>query len=104
MGKFNNTLRAQYALEGCGKYLVHIEYGVSDPSDCVEGVWKLAALAFRRYGYDLLPAIHALEADGNGLLGNFRRAFDAKAALAVQAHIVTPVWDKLPILRMALCG
>ena len=77
---------------------VRIRYEVHDPSDGESGLAWLAAKAFRRHGYDLLPAVQWLEETGSTRLDAYARAFAAQAALLVESNIVLPVQAKLPLL------
>ena len=77
---------------------VRIRYEVHDPSDGESGLAWLAAKAFRRHGYDLLPAVQWLEEAGSAQLDAYARAFAAQAALLVESNIVLPVQAKLPLL------
>lgn len=76
-----------------------IRYDVNDPSQGETGLAWLAAKAFRRYGYDLLPAVRWLEDDGNARMQSYARAFAAQAAIIIEAGIVMPVQAKLPLLE-----
>lgn len=75
-----------------------IHYEVHDPSDGESGLAWLAAKAFRRHGYDLLPAVQWLEETGSTRLDAYARTFAAQAALLVESKIVLPVQAKLPLL------
>ena len=73
-------------------------YEVHDPSDGESGLAWLAAKAFRRHGYDLLPAVQWLEETGSTRLDAYARTFAAQAALLVESKLVLPVQAKLPLL------
>lgn len=75
-----------------------IRYEVHDPSDGESGLAWLAAKAFRRHGYDLLPAVQWLEETGSARLRTYAQAFTTQAALLVESNIVLPVQAKLPLL------
>ena len=99
---FNSRLREKFALPGADTYTAKLTYDTWDPSEGEEGLGWLVAKVFCRFGYNLLPVIQALEVDGAEHLAAFQKAFDAKAALSVTAHIVSPIQDKLPLLEMKL--
>ena len=63
MEQANWELLTRYALPEPEVYFRCIQYEKDDPSRFEEGLLKLAAKAFVRYGYDLLPAINQLEQD-----------------------------------------
>lgn len=75
-----------------------IRYEVHDPSDGESGLAWLAAKAFRRHGYDLLPAVQWLEETGSTRLDAYARTFAAQATLLVESKLVLPVQAKLPLL------
>ena len=75
-----------------------IRYEVHDPSDGESGLAWLAAKAFRRHGYDLLPAVQWLEETGSACLRTYAQAFTTQAALLVESNIVLSVQAKLPLL------
>ena len=79
-----------------------IRYAAHDPSDGESGLAWLAAKAFRRHGYDLLPAVQWLEETGSARLDAYARTFAAQAALLVEARIVLPVQTRLPLLTRTL--
>lgn len=75
-----------------------IRYEVHDPSDGESGLAWLAAKAFRRHGYDLLPAVQWLEETDSAHLHTYAQAFTTQAALLVESKLVLPVQAKLPLL------
>lgn len=104
MARWNDVLRNRYMLPSPMSYLSLIVYDVSDPSDFEEGAMKLIAKAFRRHGYDLLPALHQLERDASRLLSEYQKAFDVQAKLMLRTYITTPIQAKLPLLRETTGG
>ena len=102
MERVNAELAAAYPLPDVARYFSCAEYMRYDPSESEEGLLKLAARAFIRHGYNILPAIGQLEEDAGSQLAAFQRAFDAQAAISVGRHITAPVQAKLPILRELL--
>lgn len=77
---------------------VRIRYEVHDPSDGESGLAWLAAKAFRRHGYDLLPAVQWLEETGSTRLDAYAQTFATQAALLVESKLVLPAQAKLPLL------
>lgn len=69
---------------------VRIRYEVHDPSDGESGLAWLAAKAFRRHGYDLLPAVQWLEETGSTRLDAYAQTFATQAALLVESKLVLP--------------
>lgn len=98
----NRELLARYALPELGEYLSRIQYDKDDPSQFEEGIVKLMAMAFVRYGYDLLPAIHQLERDALDRLRAFEKDLEGRASFSLNQHIIAPIQTKLPILRELL--
>lgn len=100
--EIHGDLRCRYALKEERDYAAQVEYSKDDPSAFEEGLSRLIAKAFCRYGYDLLPVILNMEEDAVKQLGGFQAAFHAQAALLIDKHVITPVQKKLPILRALL--
>lgn len=98
----NTELCAHYALPPVEHYFALISYDANHPGEFEEGLAKLAALAFIRHGYDLLNALQALETDATALLQRYKDAFDARASLEIERHIIAPIQNKLPLLRSAM--
>lgn len=102
MEQANRELLARYALPELAVYFRHIQYDKNDPSRFEEGLLKLAAKAFIRYGYDLLPAIYQLEQDAMDRLRRFERELETYASQTMHQHLIAPIQAKLPILRELL--
>lgn len=102
MERVNAALTAAYPLPDAARYFGCAEYMRYDPSESEEGLLKLAARAFIRHGYNILPAIGQLEEDAGSQLAAFQRAFDAQAAISIGRYITAPVQAKLPILQELL--
>ena len=102
MERVHGELTAAYPLPELARYFGHIEYMRYDPSEGEKGVLKLAAKAFIRHGYNLLPAISQIEEDAGSQLEALQKAFNAQAAISISKHITAPVQAKLPILRELL--
>lgn len=83
-------------------YLKHTEYSTYDSSEGETGItWFLGKLLIR-HGYDLLPAITALEADLRQKAEDYQRACTGQAENALQKHILAPLQTLLPILYQIL--
>lgn len=102
MEQANWELLARYALPEAETYFRCIQYDKDDPSRFEEGLLKLAAKAFVRYGYNLLPAIYQLEQDALERLRAFERDLECRASFAMNQHLIAPIQAKLPILRALL--
>ena len=102
MERVHGELTAAYPLPELARYFGHIEYMRYDPSEGEKGVLKLAAKAFIRHGYNLLPAISQIEEDAGSQLEALQKAFHTQAAISISKHITAPVQAKLPILRELL--
>lgn len=100
----NQDLCLHYALPTAESYFSKISYDVYDPSEFEEGIGKLIAFFFIRHGYDLLPAVQALENDVNELLRGYQAAFQALAQAEIERSILSPVQSKLPLLQNVVEG
>lgn len=98
MEQANRELLARYALPEAETYFRCIQYDKDDPSRFEEGLLKLAAKAFVRYGYNLLPAIYQLEQDAVDRLRTFERELETCASRTMHQHLIAPIQAKLPIL------
>ncbi len=97
----NKDLCQHYVLPPAEHYFSKTSYDVYDPGEFEAGIGKLIAVFFVRHGYNLLPAVQALENDANELLRNYQAAFQAMAQAEIERCILTPVQSKLPLLREA---
>ena len=104
MEQANRELLTRYTLPEPEVYFRHIQYDKNDPSRFEEGLLKLAAMAFVRYGYDLLPAIKQLEQDAMDRLRGFERELETCASQTMHQHLIAPIQAKFPILRELLEG
>ena len=73
-----DSLAKEYRLPGIERYYSRICYDVWDPSDFEEGLAKLFAKAFKRYGFDCFDAIRAIEEDAENVLETAREKFNAE--------------------------
>lgn len=97
----NKELCRHYALPPVEHYFSQITYDVYHPSEFEAGLGKLMAFFFTRHGYDLLPAIQALEEDATNLSREYQSAFHAKAQAEIERCILAPIQNKLPLLQDA---
>ena len=104
MEQANLELLTRYALPEPEVYFRCIRYEKDDPSRFEEGLLKLAAKAFVRYGYDLLPAINQMEQDAMDRLRGFERELETCASRTIHQYLIAPIQAKLPILRELLEG
>ena len=99
LARLAKRLAEQGTPPSCSDACTRIRYEVHDPSDGESGLAWLAAKAFRRHGYDLLPAVQWLEETGSARLRTYAKTFTAQAALLVESRIVLPAQTKLPLLN-----
>ena len=98
----NEDLRRCYALPLVGHFADKITYDVCDPGEFEEGLGKVIAAFFVRHGYNLLPAIQALENEASELLEGYHDAFCVRAQAEIDRTILAPVEAKLPLLWEAM--
>ena len=91
-----------FVLDCASHYLSHTEYAAYDPSEGETGITWLLGKLLIRHGYDLSPAIFALEKDLRQTVTDCRQAFCAQAEQAIQRHILAPLNPLLPILYQLL--
>lgn len=99
---FNDELKARYTLPPVETYYTQISYETFDPSEFEEGLFKLMAKAFTRYGYNLYDAVNRMESDARRAIEDFRNDLNAHVKISINKHIISPIEDKLPLLREAL--
>lgn len=94
--EIHEVLSKRYILPPENVYKRLISYEKYDPAEYeTNPAAKLAAKLFVRHGYDLLDAIHRLEADATNILRQYKNAFDAQAALEIERSIICPALSKL---------
>ena len=103
MREFSDHLAGECHLPDCQKYLDKIEYDHYDPGEPMKGIWCLAALPFRRYGYSLCTgALPALSDDYAGAQKRYAEAFRQEARAQIRMRIVEPVGAKLDQIEALL--
>lgn len=100
----NVSLSRRYQLEPPGHYLSRAEFVSYDPSDGEDGLTWLLGKAFIRHGYNLLPAISALEADLRRKTGDYKQAFLTQSERSLHRHILEPMQALMPMLHQILYG
>ena len=97
-----SLLYRAHTLSHPSHYLRHAEYSTYDSSEGETGIiWFLGKLLIR-HGYDLLPAIIALEADLQQKAEDYQRICAGRAENAIHKHIVVPLQKLLPMLYQTL--
>lgn len=92
----HEALNRRYTLSPESAYKQLISYEKCDPSAHEDNsVGKLVAKIFVRHGFDLLNAIHRLEADATQILRKYKNAFDAQIALEIERLVVRPALSEL---------
>lgn len=89
-------------LDCISHYLSHTEYATYDASEGETGITWLLGKLLIRHGYDLSPAISALEEDLRRTVTDCRKAFCVQAEQTIQRHILVPLNPLLPILYQLL--
>lgn len=94
--EIHEALNKRYVLPQENIYKRLISYEKYDPSEHEDNpAAKLVAKIFVRHGYDLLNAIHRLEADATQILRQYKNAFDAQLALEIERLVIRPVLSEL---------
>ena len=94
--EIHEALNKRYTLPQENIYKRLISYEKYDPSEHESNpAGKLVAKIFVRYGFDLLNAIHRLEADATKILRQYKNAFDAQIALEIERFVIRPVLSEL---------
>ena len=100
MREFSDRLAGECRLPGCQKYLDKIEYEHYDPGEPMEGLWSLAALPFRRYGYSLSTGVlPTLSDDYANAQKTFAEAFRQEARAQIRMRITEPMQARLDRLE-----
>lgn len=91
-------LSGQYLLQPAGAYYGEISYDAWDPSDFEEGLAKLFAKGFIRYGFNCYEAIRAIEKDVQTALDGFQMDFNTQIQDEILSLIMEPIQRILPRL------
>lgn len=90
------------ALEQTVSTYDRISYDAWNSSDYEEGLAKLFAKGFVRYGFDCYDAISIIETDSQTALDRFQADFNAQMQDEILAGIVEPVLRLCAKLEVAL--
>lgn len=96
-----SDLAAKYSLQAASVYYYEITYDVWDPSDYEEGLAKLFAKGFMRYGFSCYDAIRSIETDAQTALDSFQADFNTQIQDEILSRIVEPVQRLFPRFRDA---
>lgn len=99
-------LAMKYSPQAASVYYGEITYDIWDPSDYEEGLAKLFARGFMRYGFSCYDAIRSIETDVQTALDSFQMDFNTQIQDEILSRIVEPVQRLLSLLRNsdALCS
>lgn len=97
--KICGDLSGQYSLQPASAYYGEISYDAWDPSDFEEGLAKLFAKGFIRYGFNCYEVIQAIEKDAQIALDSFQADFNTQMQDEILSCIVEPVQRLLTKLR-----
>lgn len=92
-------LATEYSLQPVSMYYDEIGYDAWAPSDYEEGLAKLFAKGFVRYGFNCYDAIRAIEKDAETALDRFQVDFNTQIQDEILSTIVEPVQRLLPRLQ-----
>ncbi len=90
-----DSLKSQYEPDGVYCFTSAIEYNKDDPSEFEEGLAKLFAKGFCRYGYDTYPAASDIERHFSENLKEMQDAFNEMLVEALEEYIIDPIEDIL---------
>ena len=94
--------RSIHTLSHPSYYLKHTEYSTYNSSEGETGITWVLGKILVRHGYDLLPAITALEADLRQKAEDYQRVCTGQAENALKKYILAPLQTLLPILYQIL--
>ena len=94
-----DDLAAKHSLQAANVYYEEITWDVWDPSDYEEGLAKLFAKGFMRYGFSCYDAIRSIETDAQTTLDSFQADFNTQIQDEILYRIIEPVQRLFSQLR-----
>lgn len=92
-------LAAKHPLQAASVYYSSISYNAWDTSNYEEGLAKLFAKGFMRYGFNCYEAIRAIEEDTQTALDGFQTDFNTQMQDEILSLIIEPIQRLLPRLQ-----